>query len=182
MRIVMNVALCVALLLAPITSAQAQQMPAEAQAWMDALTNVDIVTFDEGDVQGLLKTAQALDAAGLDELVSDDASIDTLQNIGDNAEAMKILKANGYSSKKFSSHVMNLALAMGASEMRKNQAQMDAAIAQLEAMKGQMPEEQYAFLRKQVVGVMDIFARAPEGNIALAAQYQEQFEKIGSDE
>ncbi|MEO0576463.1 MAG: hypothetical protein AAF004_13445 [Pseudomonadota bacterium] len=182
MKSVIRAVVSAVLLFAVVSNTTAQQMPEDAQAWMDALKTVDIVTFDDGDMQGLLKTAQALDDAGLEELTSNDASPNSLTMIGDNAEAMTILKANGYSADKFSTHVMNLALAMGASEMLKNKDEMDAAVAQLEAMKGQLPAEQYAFMRDQLVGVMDIFARAPDSNIALAAKYQAQFEAIGSDD
>ncbi|MEL6870506.1 MAG: hypothetical protein AAFO81_11955 [Pseudomonadota bacterium] len=169
------------LLVWAVGGAQAQQMPETAQAWLDALSTAEVVEFTESDVKNLLSTTKALQAAGLDDLVDDNAPMDALAALEGNAEARSILKSNGYSPEKFSSHMMNIAMAMGAAEMQANKAEIDASIAQLQMLKDQIPPAQYEALYAQVVGVQEIFARAPAGNVELAEKYRTELEALGEE-
>ena len=68
---------------------------------------------------------------------------------------------------------------MGALAMEGQQAEIDQAMAQLEAMKGQIPEAQYQMMEQQVMGAVALFRRAPESNVRLVEKYQAELEALG---
>ncbi|MEM9172932.1 MAG: hypothetical protein AAGA84_09530, partial [Pseudomonadota bacterium] len=93
-------------------------MPANAQVppenpWLDTLQSVDIVTLTDKDVSTLLKTFKELQAADtFDDTLAD--SPEGLESVAQQAEALGILKSNGYDTETFSSHMQNALLALGA--------------------------------------------------------------------
>ena len=101
------------------------------------------------------------------------------EKIGNNPEAMRILNKHGFSPEEFSGVSMNVIMAMGAAEMAANKAEIDQAMAQFEAMKGQIPEAQYNQMVGSILAAQEMFAKAPPGNIELVARYKGELEALG---
>ena len=95
-----------------------------------------------------------------------------------NADVARILGQHGLTPERFGNVAMNLMMAIGAAEMAKQQVDMDEALAQLEAIKGQMPQAQYDMMVAQITGVQSIFARVPPENVELAKKYEPEITRI----
>ena len=162
------------------SGALAQQEMDAMDDMMQTLSDVPAVQLTDSDIRRFIKTANELEALDIDELAgaSSPAAVRALS--GDD-RAMAVLRANGFDFDEFNGVMWNVVLAMGAAEMQANQAEMDAARAQLEMMKDQMPAEQYAQLEAQMLGAFKMFEKATPENIALVRKYRDDIESIGED-
>lgn len=160
------------------------QVPQAANDALEMLSNVKPMALNESHIKRFIATAEELDKRDIDIMENEDKVIPTqdemLSQVRQNSEAMSILKANGFSPEEFSDVAMNIVVAMGALEMRKNQVEIDQAMAQLEAMKGQLPQAQYDMIASQVLGVQAAFAKAPPANVDLVEEHRDALEAIGN--
>lgn len=150
---------------------------AEGQAWMMALEQAEVRELSETEMKNLLAAMEDLEAMESDAIDTDTPTM--FDAIASNAEAKAILSRHDFQPAGFQSAVYNVVLAMGALAMEGQQAEIDQAMAQLEAMKGQLPEAQYEMMEKQVMGTVALFRRAPEPNIRLVEKYQAELEALG---
>lgn len=162
--------------LALATAAQAQD-PAAAQAWMAELQSVETKELSEAEVKNVIAAMKDLD--GLENSGIDTDSPDMFDAISANNEAMSILKKNDLDANSFRVAVVNIALALGALEVEANRPQIEATLAQMEAMKGQIPEEQFNMIQQQVTGALALVERAPKSNIELVGKYKAELDAIG---
>ncbi|MEM7278251.1 MAG: hypothetical protein AAF385_09010 [Pseudomonadota bacterium] len=174
------------LLLSATATAQVNsaQMNQASQA-MEALKAVEPIELSEKDVTRFIAAAKELHESEVDMEVFDDDKVPDSESIGNkirsNAEANAIIRKHGFDADEFAAVSMNVVIAMGASEMKEHQAEIDMAIKQLEAMKGSLPEGQYQMMVDQVMGASAVFASAPKGNVALVEKYKPELEAIGDD-
>ncbi|MEL6449117.1 MAG: hypothetical protein AAFQ62_14335 [Pseudomonadota bacterium] len=155
--------------------AQAQSA-AEANAWMAELEQTEVRDITEGEMKRLLGAMEEIEA--MEGTINTDSPtmFDAIQA---NAEASSVLSRYDFDGQEFKVVVHNVMLAMGALAMRDQKAELDMAVQQLQAMKGQLPEAQYQALERQVLGAIQLFDRAPASNIALVEKYKEEIDAIG---
>ena len=158
------------------TTASAQ-VPEEAQAWLNRLETVEGRELSEREMTSLIAAMKEIEAME-DESINTD-SPNMFSAIAANDAARGAIEKQGFTPESFESVVNNLVLAMGALAMEGQKAEIEQAMAQLEAMKGQLPEAQYQMLEKQVMGTVKLFQRAPESNVRLVEKYQSELEAIG---
>lgn len=161
--------------LALAAAAQAQA-PADGQAWLAELRNAEVRELSDREMQNMIAAMKDIEAMG------DDIDTDTpnmFEAIAANDEAMAVLRRNDFSPEGFQSTVYNVVLAMGALEMQGQKEQLDQAVAQLEAMKDQLPEAQYQYMQEQVLGTIRLFEKAPESNVRLVEKYKGELDSIG---
>ena len=170
---IMVVAAALALVAAAAT---AQQGQAEAQAWLEELKTAEVRELSDGDVRNMISAMTEIEAM---EGEIDTDTPNMFDAISANDDAMAVIRRNGFNAESFQSTVYNVVLAMGALEMRGQKEQLDQAVAQLEAMKGQIPEAQYNYMQEQVLGTIQLFQRAPESNVALVEKYKPELDAIG---
>lgn len=156
--------------------ANAQQDQAAAQAWLAELKTVEVRELGEDEVKRMIAAMTEIEAMG-DEIDTDSPTM--FEAIRTNDKVMGVLRRNDFKAEDFESTVHNVVLAMGALEMRGQKEQLDQAVAQLEAMKGQLPEAQYNYMKEQVVGTIQLFERAPESNLSLVEKYKPELDAIG---
>ena len=163
--------------------------PARAQsddlaAGLKMFADVEPIALTESDIEGFIAASKALDEQGVDLDVAGPDAPPTQAGMIDamkaNSEAMAIIEDNGFSAEEFSDVTLNIVLAIGAAELAANRAEIDAAMQQMEAMKDQLPPEQYAAIREQVLGMQMMFEKAPPANIELVQRYRPQLEAIGN--
>ncbi len=175
--IVAAVALCV---VAPVNA----QVPPGAQQAMDVVKSIEPKVLSESDMKRFIATAKEFDEKDVDFDTGNEGNVPTreemLEMARSNDQAMSILRSHGFEPEEYYDVTMNVMLAMGASEMQKNKAEIDEAMAQLELMKSQIPPAQYEMLAEQVLGVQTAFAKAPASNIALVEKYKPELEKLGN--
>ena len=162
--------------LALVAATATAQDPAAGQAWLAELQSVEVREISEREMTNMI--------AAMEEIEVMEGEIDTdtpsmFEAISANNQAMAVLRRNDFSAESFESTVYNVVLAMGALEMQGQKEQLDQAVAQLEAMKGQLPEAQYNYMKEQVLGTIQLFQRAPESNIRLAEKYKDELDAIG---
>ena len=156
--------------------ANAQQGPAEAQAWFAELQNAEVRELSERELKNMIAAMTEIEAME-GEINTDSPSM--FEAISANDKAMAALRRNDFNPESFQSTVYNVVLAMGALEMRGQKEQLDQAVAQLEAMKGQIPESQYNYMKEQVLGTIQLFERAPESNVVLVEKFKPELDAIG---
>ncbi len=180
MRVFEKAVLILGLMFSVAGSAQAPQAANDA---LEMLSNIEPMALSESDVTRFISTAQEFHERDVDIMEDEDVptQAEMLARVRENGEAMSILKANGFTPEGFSDVAMNIVLAMGALEMRANQAEIDQAMAQLEAMKGQLPQAQYDKIADQVLGVQRAFAKAPPANVDLVAKHRDELDAIGEE-
>ena len=150
---------------------------ADGQAWMMALEQAEVREISESEMKNLLAAMEDIEAMESDAIDTDTPTM--FDAIEGNAEAKAILARHDFEPGQFQSAVHNVVLAMGALAMEGQQAEIDQAMAQLSAMKDQLPEAQYQMMEKQVMGTIALFRRAPESNIRLVEKYQSELEALG---
>lgn len=152
------------------------QDPAAGQAWLAELKTAEVRELSEREMKNMLSAMKEFEAME-DEIDTDTPNM--FDAISANDEAMGVLRRNDFSAESFQSTVYNVVLAMGALAMEAEKAQLDQAVAQLEAMKDQIPEAQYQYMQEQVLGTIRLFERAPESNVRLVEKYQDELESMG---
>ncbi|MEO1596125.1 MAG: hypothetical protein AAFS02_12865 [Pseudomonadota bacterium] len=167
--------LMLALMMGLAGAAQAQSA-AEANAWMAELQQTEVRDITEGEMKRLLGAMEEIEA--MEGAINTD-SPSMFDAIQANAEANSVLSRYDFDAPEFKVVVHNVMLAMGALAMRDQKAELDMAVEQLKAMKGQLPEAQYEALERQVLGAIQLFDRAPASNIALVEKYKAEIESIG---
>lgn len=159
-----------------LAGAAGAQDPAAGQAWLAELQNAEVREISEREMQNMLSAMEEIEAM---EGEIDTDTPNMFAAITANNEAMSALRRNDFSPESFQSTVYNVVLAMGALEMRGQKAELDQAVAQLEAMKGQIPEAQYQYMQEQVLGTIRLFERAPESNVRLVEKYKDELDALG---
>ena len=149
------------------------------QEWVDSIADVAPVTLNDGDMKRMVKTLKALEAAEFDSVTSQ-ALTPAAADIANNAEAMRILSANGYSAERFASHMQNIGMAMIALQVRDNRAEIEASLADMEEMRSMVPAEQFESMQQSITTILAMADRAPAGNIELVRKYVDEFEAIGN--
>ena len=169
--------------------ASAQQpMPsggANVEAAMQALQELQkapIVEFSESDVERFIALAKAADESDIKVEGLEDGQMPNFSKMADalraNDDAMKLLGQHGFTPESYRDISVNIALALGASELRKNESQMKASLAQVESMKGMMPEGQYNMMVEQLTGTLQAFERAPDSNVAVVEKMRPALEEL----
>lgn len=165
-------------------SAATAQMSADDS--LDLLKSIEPIKLSEKDVTGFIAAANDFDKQDVEIDGLEDGSAKTrsemIDRVEQNGAAVAIIKRHGFSVARFADVSMNVMLAMGALEMKKNEPEIEQSMQQLEAMKGQLPPGQYELFMDQIMGVRNAFARAPESNVQLVANYRDQIDEIGSDD
>jgi hypothetical protein len=98
-----------------------------------------------------------------------------------NREAMDILRRNDFDVGRFQRVTHSIMMAAAASEMKGNESNMNAATAQLEAMKGKVAPEMYEQMKKAQEQGMQMRQSAmnqPEGNVELVRRYRDELEAL----
>ncbi len=145
---------------------------------MSMIESAEPVVLSASDIEGWISTVKALLAAELD--VMDNPSLpDAMEVLGANTEAMNILDTNGYDMPTFQSHSINIFMAVGAAQMADQREQIEAQMAMLDSMRGQIPDEQVDMMESQIKGMMAIFEKTPEENIDIIGKYADQIEALG---
>lgn len=173
MKTLMIIVMSAGLALAAAANAQD---PAAGQAWLAELQTTEVRELSDRDMTNMISAMEEIEAM---EGEIDTDSPNMFDAISGNDEAMAVLRRNDFSAAEFESTVYNVVLAMGALEMRGQKEQLDQAVAQLEAMKGQIPEAQYQYMEQQVLGTIRLFERAPESNVNLVAKYKDELDSLG---
>jgi hypothetical protein len=145
------------------------------------------VTLTERDVERFIVVMKEFDKLGVeyDARVGDntDASI---RNMGTawsaNREAMAILNRNDFDLGRFQRVTYSIMMAAAAAEMQGNESQMNAATAQLEAMKGKVAPEVYEQMKRaqeQSMQMTQSMMNQPAGNVELVRRYRAEIEALG---
>ena len=155
---------------------------AAAMESLKSLQQAPIIELTDGDVERMIalsKEAETSDIEvdGLGE--GDMPNYNSMAKaLGSNTDAVALLSKHGFTPESYRDVAINVALAMGAAEMRKNEAQMEASLKQLEAAKGMMPEDQYNMLVEQITGTLATFEKAPDSNIELVEKFRPELENL----
>lgn len=173
MKTLMIIVATAALALAATANAQD---PAAGQAWLAELKTAEVREFSEGELKNMISAMEELE--GMEDEIDTDTP-NMFDAISASDQAMAALRRNDFNPESFQSTVYNVVLAMGALEMEGQKEQLDQAVAQLEAMKGQIPEAQYNYMQEQVLGTIQLFQRAPESNVRLVEKYKGELESLG---
>ena len=161
--------------LALAATANAQD-PAAGQAWLAELQTAEVRELSEREMKNMLSAMEEIEAI---EGNIDTDSPNMFDAIAADDRAMAVLRRNDFSAESFKSTVYNVVLAMGALEMQAQKAELDQAVAQLEAMKDQLPEAQYQYMQEQVLGTIRLFQRAPEANVRLVERFKPELDALG---
>ncbi|MEL7311153.1 MAG: hypothetical protein AAFN07_06560 [Pseudomonadota bacterium] len=148
---------------------------------MEMIETTEPVVLTDGDIETWISTVETLIDSGIDDLTSEQSIGAAMQTIGASAQAKSILSRSGYDLESFQNTSLNIAMAMGAAEMAENRPELEASLSQMEAMKGQIPAEQYEMMSRMVKGAMAMFEKTPEQNIETVAKYADRIDALGSE-
>lgn len=170
-----------ALCFAAVSQAQEGSQGTLLDLWADVAPR-ELSDKEFSDVLSIMKEFDEKDVdLNIDDqngLPSKDAQLAAVKA---NPEAVAILAKHGYSPDSMYPVMINAVIAFGAAEMSDHKPEMAQAMAQLQAMKGQIPDEQYNMMMKQFGGGVDAMNRVPPANIVLAKKYRTQFDEIADD-
>lgn len=144
-----------------------------SQAWFEALQAVEVREVSETELRNFIAAVEDLDAM---ETGIDMGTPDMFEAIAASDEAMSALRRNDFSAESFRSTLCNLALALGALSMGGQEAKV---VAQLEAMKTELPPDRYAQMEARLLDSIRLFERAPEANVALVEKYRDELRALG---
>jgi hypothetical protein len=168
-----------------LTSAvAAQDAPSSPPAEPPAQPRMEPVTLTADMVERFIAAATELKALALESAVdgqldpNDPAQMANLMQAG--SQAMQIMSKNGFDMMNFQQVAYSVTMAAGAAQMDVNQAEVDMLRQQLEAMKSQMPPEQYEQARKGLTGMDSIYSEQPPENIALVKNYMDELIALGT--
>ncbi|MDA0991113.1 MAG: hypothetical protein O3A51_10225 [Verrucomicrobia bacterium] len=143
----------------------------------------DIIELKEKDVTGFIKTVPQLKALGLkfDNKNTKQGPAQTMEAIKANSAAMAILRKNGFTTDSLSQVAFSIAMAMASLNMDKDAiANAKAQSAQaMESVRGQMTEQQFAFMQQQMgasMKMVDQVEEQPKGNVDLVTKHRKALE------
>ena len=132
------------------------------------LTNADIERFI-----GALTDLKQLGVQPAQDSDSDPSGMAAMTNaLQTNADAISTLDKHGFDAVSFQRVGYSVMMAYAAGEMENASVEIAAARQQLEAMKSQMPPEQYAMLEQQILGALSMFTDQPPANVELVKPYK----------
>lgn len=166
------------------TASEAMEMAEQAGGMATMAAVNEPMALDETDMERLVGALEALKRTGEKYEGRTDGSSwsDFGAGVAANAEAMAILREHGYASPQaFQRVVYNVGAAMAAAELRGQEEQMAQARQKMEAMKGQMSEEQYKAMMQTQQGAMSMVSDQPEGNVELVQAWKDRIEAAVQD-
>ena len=162
----------------------AQDMPSSPPAEPPAPAQMEPVTLTADMIERFIAAATELKTLGLEAAAdgqldpNDPEQMANLMQAG--SQAMQILSKNDFDIMSFQQVAYSVTMAAGAAQMDENQAELDMLRQQLEAMKSQMPPEQYEQARKGLAGMDSIYSEQPPENIALVKNYMDELIALGT--
>jgi hypothetical protein len=162
----------------------AQDMPSSPPAEPPAPAQMEPVILTPDMIERFIAAATELKTLGLEAAAdgqldpNDPAQMANLMQAG--SQAMQIMSKNGFDMMNFQQVAYSVTMAAGAAQIDVNQAEVDMLRQQLEAMKSQMPPEQYEQARKGLTGMDSIYSEQPPENIALVKNYMDELIALGT--
>lgn len=167
------------------TAGDAMEMAGEAAGMAGMAAISEPIALDETEMERFVGALQALQRTGEKYEDRTDGTGDWANYgaaMAANAEAMAILREHGYTQpQQFQRVAYTIGAAMAAGEMEGREDQMAEAQKQLEAMKGQMSDEQYKAMVQSQSSAMGMISNQPEGNVELVRAWKDRIEAAVED-
>jgi hypothetical protein len=154
----------------------------DASAMMPVTESIEL---SDDDIERYINVLQEFKAIGqrLDGRTEAGADVNNaVAALRGNREVMAALTKHGFRDfRRFQQVTFSIAMAMAASEMKGQEAEMAAARKRMEAMKGQVPKEQYDAMMKMQGMTEAMFKDQPRGNAELVAKWSDRLREAGKD-
>ncbi len=177
---VLKLALFIAATLVACTQsslAQTQGMPSFQDGQLP-----ELIELNDSDVKRFLATASELEALGVK---MDDDTLDSLDTMMGQQEALDILRDNGFEPDGFVQVAFSIGIAYAfVGQSAEELAEMEAGIQQMEQMKASIPPEQWDVMKDSMgaaFALMEQIKNQPESNLKLAEKYKDDLADLMGD-
>lgn len=157
--------------------AQTQGMPSFQDGQLP-----ELVELSDSEVKRFLSAATELEALGVE---MDDDTLDSLDTMMGQQEALDILSDNGFEPDGFVQVAFSIGIAYAfVGQSAEELAEMEAGIQQMEQMKASIPPEQWDAIKDSMgaaFALMEQIQNQPDANLKLAEKYKDDLAELMGD-